>query len=173
VASSFNPLPAKVSVPALVLVVGGCAAAVGSLWATWAVENPDYGAARSENGWEWMVYGDVLLTITCIVVVAVAVWICRRPRRHAVGLGIGAELLLGCAILGALVIAALTTISFTDFDTVDYRTGVGPTVAIVGLAVAALGVVVAMLGAAPHDRPRALNWHLPHPHRHHTGTRGM
>lgn len=146
---------------------------MGSLWLTWAVGDPDYGAAKSQNGWEWMLYGDVLLTITCIVVLAVVAWICGRPRRHAVGLGIGAELLIGCAILGALVIAALTTISFTDFDTVDYRVGPGPTVAIAGLAVAAMGVVVAMLGAAPHDRPRVPHWHLPHPQRHHTGTRGM
>lgn len=98
-----------------------------------------------------MAYGDVLLTVACGIVIAAVVWICLRPAHHGVGLGIGAVILLICSMLGTLVVVALTTITFVDFDTVDYDVGRGPIYAVVGLFVAAAGVVTAMLGAAPRD----------------------
>ena len=171
--SNSHPLPARYSAPALVLVAAGCGTAFASLWTTWAIGDVDYGPVPHESGWHWMLYGDWLLTITCAVVLSVAAAITLRPQRHAVGLGIGAVLLIICAILGTLVIASLTATTLTDFDTVDYRAGNGPVISIGGLLVAAAGILVALFGAAPHRRPARLRWHLPHLGRHHPHTHGM
>ncbi len=173
--SSDHPLPAKVAGLAILVVLVGCAIAVGSLWAPWAVPNGwDEGVVPAESGWAWMAYGDVLLVVTAVIVVAAVVSICRAPARHGVALGIGSVVLLACAIFGALVVAALTTVTFADFDTVDYDVGRGPVYAVAGLLVAVVGVVIAMVSAAPRDRSPLAHpgWHLPHPLRH-PHTHGM
>lgn len=167
--SSDHPLPTKVSGLTLLLVVSGCGVALASLWRPWAVGVADFGEVPRESGWAWMAYGDVLLVVTCAIVLAVALEICARPRRHATGLGIAAVLLVVCAMLGTLVVAALTAATSSDFGTVEYRAGQGPVVALTGLAMAAAGIVVAMIAAAPRNRAVNRTWHLPHlrhPHTH-------
>ncbi|MBJ7472906.1 MAG: hypothetical protein JHD16_16485 [Solirubrobacteraceae bacterium] len=163
---SADPLPSKVSGLALLLAVGGAAATVGSLWMTWAESTPDFGASSPEAGWTWMHYGDLLLVVTSVVVVGAVAAMCARPHWHAIGVGVTAVVALECALLGVLVVAALTSLELTDFGTVGYDTGPGPLVAVVGLTVMAAGVITAMIGAAPHDRPLRPHWHLPHVHAH-------
>lgn len=129
---------------------------------------------QPQSGWAWMAYGDILMVVTAAVVIAAVVSICRAPASHGVALGIGSVVLLACAAFGALVVAALTSMAFADFDTVDFDVGRGPTYAVAGLLIAAVGVVIAMVSAAPRDRSPLAHpgWHLPRPRRH-SHTHGM
>jgi hypothetical protein len=133
---------------AVSMLAVGAFVVLGGLAAVWAEDGPHAGRAAERNGWQWMAFGDVLLTALALAAALLAAEMVLRRGAIRPGLrvvGLVLALLATLAILGVAFVAYLTdfAIVMDPDDLPRHTTGAGPAVTIAGLVVLALGAATA------------------------------
>jgi hypothetical protein len=143
--------------------LAGCAMAVASLSAKWAVDGPGEGHAPEQSGWQFINYGAPLLLAACVLVAILAIALAAGPRSRKVSrVAGGAAVSVLVLAVGAVALLwwlnSLDVSFFNDDDTaMRYDPGPGFQHAITGLLVAVVGTWVLLAGrweARPRSRSR-------------------
>ncbi len=142
---------------AVVVIALGCAYALAALWAPWAVDGPHAGVMVDQDGWQWMLVGDVLMVAGLFTVVALVVALVLSPPSRVAtwAVGMAALALIVLAAAGAAAVWWFTGWDFfvmDDGDLREYSPGIGPRRTLIGLGATAFGVLVAMHARA-QDQP--------------------
>jgi hypothetical protein len=140
--------PLVLSLVASLLLVGGAAVLLRSLWTTWAVDGPRLGRNEPQSGWEWMAFGDVLLTLVAVLAVVVAVTVpLRRARRGAVLAAACTLAILAVLAMGGVGIVYELTELGAFFELPEYQAGRGPQLAGWALVTTVAGALVAVIAS--------------------------